>query len=279
MTPLRQRMIEDLEIRNFSPHTIAAYVRYVARFALHFNTSPELLGPTHIRDFQAHLVQSNASHATMVQVTSALRFLYRVTLRKPWMIPMIPGRKLERRLPIILGRDRILSFLEAVPNIKYRAIFTTCYGAGLRISEAANLRVVDIDSTRMVIHVHLGKGRKDRMVPLSETLLQLLREYWRVVQPGEWLFPGNKGDLPITYRSIERVFARARNAAGLDRRMKVHTLRHSFATHLLEAGTDLRTIQTLLGHTSVATTAIYTHVSMKGALSTKSPLDLPPTEN
>ena len=275
MTPLRRRMLEDLRIRNFSPHTQKAYIRYVARFARHFGCPPDQLGPKHTRAFQVHLADAGASFATLTQVASALRFLYRVTLEKDWVVERIPYPKPESRLPIVLSREDVIKFLSSPSNIKHRAILTTCYAAGLRVSEATHLRVSDIDSKRMVIRIQQGKGKKDRMVPLSPTLLDLLREYWRVAQPRDWLFPGKKRSQPITRRSVQRVCVRARKAAGLGDKVTAHTLRHSFATHLLEAGTNVRTIQILLGHASLRTTATYTQVAMGEVLSTKSPLDLP----
>ncbi len=275
MTPLRRRMLEDLRIRNFSPHTQKAYIRYVARFARHFGCPPDQLGPEHVRTFQVHLADVGASFATLTQLASALRFLYRVTLRKDWIVERIPYPKPERRLPVVLSREDVIKFLSSPRNIKHRAILTTCYAAGLRISEATHLRVSDIDSKRMVIRIQQGKGKKDRMVPLSPTLLDLLREYWRVAQPRDWLFPGKKRSQPITRRSVQRVCVQARKASGLDDNVTAHTLRHSFATHLLEAGTNVRTIQLLLGHASLSTTATYTQVATGEVLSTKSPLDLP----
>jgi len=275
MTPLRRRMLEDLRIRNFSPHTQKAYTRYVARFARHFGCPPDQLGPEHIRAFQVHLADAGASFGTLTQVASALRFLYRVTLEKDWVVKRIPYPKPESRLPVVLSREDVIKFLSSPRNIKHRAILTTCYAAGLRVSEATHLRVSDIDSKRMVIRIQQGKGKKDRMVPLSPTLLDLLREYWRVARPRDWLFPGKKRSQPITRRSVQRVCVQAREASGLNDNVTAHTLRHSFATHLLEAGTNVRTIQILLGHASLRTTATYTQVAMGEVLSTKSPLDLP----
>ena len=275
MTPLRTRMLEDLRIRNFSPHTQKAYVRYVARFARHFGCPPDQLGPEDIRAFQVHLADARASFGTLVQVVSALRFFYGVTLGKDWVVERIPYPKPESRLPVVLSREDVIKFLSSPRNINHRAFLTTCYAAGLRVSEVTHLRVSDIDSKRMVIRIHQGKGKKDRMVPLSATLLELLREYWRVVQPRVWLFPGKERIRPITRRSVQRVCVQARRAAGLGDKVTAHTLRHSFATHLLEAGTNVRTIQILLGHRSLRTTATYTQVAMSEVLSTKSPLDLP----
>jgi integrase/recombinase XerD len=278
MTPLRRRMIEDLRIRNFSPNTIAGYIGYVARFARHFGRSPAGLGPEHVRGYLVHLRdQRRARMGTMVQCVSALRFLYRTTLKRGWAIPEIPYPKRERKLPVVLTRTEVLGFLGSLGNPKHRAILTTAYASGLRVSEVTHLKVADIDSARMVIHVRQGKGRKDRFVPLSKNLLELLRAYWKIARPTTWLFPGGKGSAPITPRSVERVCAKARAALGWTKHVRPHTLRHSFATHLLEAGTDIRTIQVLLGHRTLSSTATYTHLSTASLQGTKSPLDLPST--
>lgn len=279
MTPLRRRMIEDLRIRNFSPNTIAGYIGYVARFARHFGRSPAELAPEHVRRYLVHLRdQEGAGVGTMVQCVSALRFLYRVTLKRDWAITAIPYPKKERKLPVVLTRAEVFEFLGSLGNLKYRAILTTAYASGLRVSEATHLRVADIDSARMVMHVRQGKGRKDRLVPLSKNLLELLREYWKIARPKTWLFPGKQGsDAPVARRSVERACAKARAALGWTKHVRPHTLRHSFATHLLEAGTDIRTIQVLLGHRALSSTATYTHLSTVSLQGTKSPLDLLPT--
>ena len=274
MTPLRLRMIQDLQIRNFSPHTTQAYVRYVRRFAEHFGRSPDQLGPEDIRSFQVHLKDEGASCATLIQVVSALRFFYRVTLRKKWIIDHIPYPKKEKRLPVVLSPDEVEKLLLSVANIKHRTMLSTCYAAGLRISEVTHLRVTDIDSSRMVIHVQQGKGRKDRLGPLSPKLLEQLRAYWRVSKPKTWLFPGRPKSRPMVTRSLQKICRRARDDAGITKLATVHSLRHSFATHLLEAGTNVRTIQLILGHRRLESTATYSHVSTRELLSTKSPFDL-----
>ncbi|HEX5140107.1 MAG TPA: site-specific integrase [Dehalococcoidia bacterium] len=273
MTPLRQRMLDDLAVRNYSPHTRDAYVRYVARFARHFGRSPEQLGPDQIREYQVHLVQHGACEGTLVQTVCALRFLYRITLKAPFSIDLIPFPRKHRRLPTVLSRQDVLTFLAAIPNLKHRTILTTAYAAGLRMSEVLHLLVTDIDSRRMTITVRQGKGRKDRVVPLSPVLLTLLREYWRLYTPRHFLFPGATPERPLNRRSVSSICERARRVLP-GRRVTAHTLRHSFATHLLEAGTDVRTIQVLLGHRSLSTTATYTHVSPAQVLATRSPLDL-----
>ena len=277
MTHLRRRMIEDLQVRNYARATQENYVRYVARFAKHFGRSPDQLGPEEVRAFQVHLVnEAKVSYGSLSQHVNALRFLYRVTLDKPWVIEKIPHPRLEKRLPVIPSRDEVLRFLDGISNIKHRAILTTCYAAGLRVSEVVHLRVEDIDSPRMVIRVCQGKGKRDRIVPLSPKLLEILRAYWHAVRPrSDWLFPGRDPGRPICPRSVQRVCVRARRKTGLKRKFTPHSLRHSFATHLLDDGTDIRTIQVLLGHSCLRTTEVYTHVSTRMIRSTSSPFDAP----
>lgn len=274
MTPLRQRMIEDLRIRNYSPRTIEIYVRHVARFARHHGRSPEALGLEDIRAYQVHVMKEGLSWSRFNQAVCALRFLYRVTLGRPWWIEHLPYAKKPRRLPVVLGQEEVLRLLSAVPSPVCRMALTAAYAGGLRVSEVAALRVEDIDSARMMIHIGHGKGDKARLVPLSRVLLDELREYWRARRPGTWLFPGRKAGEPIRTRSLWRACREACRAAGLKKHVSVHTLRHTFATHLLETGTDLRTVQALLGHASIMTTALYTHVQRRLVTATKSPLDL-----
>ena len=274
MTPLRRRMIEDMILRNFTPSTINAYVRYVARFARHYNTSPERLGPDQVRAYLLYLIQEKKiapSYST--QILSALRFLYGVTLRKDEVLKGIVYPKRSRKLPVVLSLDEAAQFLGAVTKLRDLALLMTAYGAGLRVSEIPRLRVEDIDSQRMVIRVRQAKGRKDRYVMLSPRLLKVLRAYWKAVRPRDILFPGAVPDRPISTGSVRHACQRARQAAGLAKNVTVHTLRHSFATHLLEAGTDLRTIQVLLGHRSFSTTARYVHVATASLASVTSPLD------
>lgn len=274
MTPLRQRMLEDMAVRNLSPRTCQIYVEMVARFARHFGKSPEFLGPEEIRAYQVHLVEEKqVSWSLHNQSVCALRFLYQVTLKREWAVEHLPFPKKPRRLPVVLSPEEVARFLEAVTSLKYRAILMTAYAAGLRISEVTHLRVTDIDSQRMVIHVRQGKGRKDRYVMLSPRLLELLRAYWKEVRPQDWLFPGKTWKVPIGLSSVQRVCHQAGRTAGLHKSVTVQSLRHSFATHLLEAGTDLLTIQSLLGHRSLRTTAIYTHVTAKTIRATVSPFE------
>jgi site-specific recombinase XerD len=267
-------MIDDMQLRNFAPGTIAVYVNSVARFALHFGTSPHLLGPEDVRAYLLHLVQQRRiSWSYYNQNLQALRFLYNVTLGRDWVLQHIACPKQPKRLPVVLSPDELTRFFAAIGSLRYRAVLMTAYAAGLRVSEVVALRVEDIDSQRMVLRVRQGKGRKDRYVMLSPRLLALLREYWRAARPAEWLFPGDIPGQHLTASTVHRVCVQAARDAGLGKHVTVHTLRHSFATHLLEAGTDIRTIQVLLGHRNLKTTAIYTHVSPLAVEATRSPLD------
>lgn len=274
MTPLRKRMIEDLQIRNYSPCTIETYVRVVAGFARHHGRSPDLLGTEDIRSYQVHLLEAKTGWSVFNQTVCALRFLYRVTLQRDWPLERLPYGKKPKRLPLVLSQEEVLSFLGAVNNPKYRVALTTEYAAGLRISELVHLRVEDIDSARMMIHIRHGKGDKARLVPLSTVLLDQLRSYWRVERPKTWLFPGRSLEAHVVQKTIWEACDRARQAAGLRKHVTPHTLRHCYATHLLEAGTDIRTVQALLGHASLSSTMIYTHVRRRLITATRSPLDL-----
>jgi len=266
-------MIEDLAIRNYSPGTIKNYVNYVAGFARHFWRSPDELGPEEVRTYQLHLIKKRVSWSYLNGIVCALRFLYVVTLGRPDMVKRLPYAKKPRRLPTVLSLDEVRRFLGAIGNAKHQMVLTTAYAGGLRISEALGLQVTDIDSQRMVIHVHLGKGRKDRLVPLSEKLLAQLRAYHAQQRLGTYLFPGQT-DRPLNTKSIHEACQRARKAAGLRKRVTPHTMRHSYATHMLEADTDLRTLQVILGHSYISSTTIYTHVRQHRLASARSPLDL-----
>ncbi len=275
MTKLRQRMIDDLRIRNYSPRTIETYTWCVARFAKHFGRSPAQLGPEHIREYQIHLVHTkHTSWGIFNQTVCALRFLYRVTLGRPELIEHIPYPKQEKKLPVVLSREELARFVDAIANLKHRTILMTMYATGLRLSEALGLRVSDIDSDRMLVRVQQGKGKRDRYVPLSSTLLGQLRDYWQTYRPKSWLFPGGRPDRPLSPCSVQRASARARVKAQIAKPVTTHTMRHCFATHLLEAGTDLRTIQLLLGHRSLNTTAVYLHVATSALQSTEGTPDL-----
>ena len=274
MTPLRQRMIEDMKLRNYADKTIEVYVQRVATFAKHFGKSPERLDADDVRAYLLFLIQEkNASWSYYGQAICALRFLYRVTLGKDWVVEGVASPRKGQKLPVVLSPDEVTQFFEGITSLKHRAILMTAYAAGLRISEVVGLRVADIDSRRMTIRICQGKGRKDREVMLSPRLLVVLRAYWKATRPTDWLFPGNVPGRPITDGSVHRICVRAADAAGLGKHVTIHTLRHSFATHLLEGGTDLQTIQVLLGHRSLRTTAVYTHVSAVALAATQSPLD------
>lgn len=275
MTPLRKRMIEEMELRNFAPKTIALYVDNVARFAKHFGKSPEVLGAQHVRQYLVHLVEEKKlAWGTYNQALAALRYLYRWVLKQGEVVADIRGPRREQHLPVVLSQDEVRRFFAQVVSYKHRMILMTAYSAGLRISETVNLRVKDIDSQRMVIHIRQGKRNKDRYTILSPVLLQMLRHYWWAARPVSHLFPSRLPDKPVSVSQVQRACKEAQAAAGIDKEISPHTLRHSFATHLLEAGTDLRVIQALLGHSSPQTTALYTRVSTKLIGSTPSPLDL-----
>ena len=275
MTKLRQRMIDDLRIRNYSPRTIKTYTWCVARFAKHFGKSPAQLGREHIREYQIFLVQTkHASWTLFNQTVCALRFFYKVTLDRAELIEHIPFPKQEKKLPVVLSRDELARFIDAIANLKHRTILMTMYAAGLRLSEALGLRLSDIDSDRMLVRVQQGKGKKDRYVPLTTTLLGRLRDYWQHYRPKAWLFPGKTPDRPLSPCSVQRASAHARLKAHIAKPVTTHTMRHCFATHLLEAGTDLRTIQLLLGHGSLNTTAVYLHVATNALQSTERTPDL-----
>jgi site-specific recombinase XerD len=272
MTPLRQRMLEDLRIRNYSPSTVRAYIRSVADFAEHFNKSPEKLGPEEIRSYQLFLLnEKRVKLSTYIQSICALRFLYQNTLRRRIEIDRIPLPRYEKKLPVILSKAEVKALLEAPKNLKHRAMLATMYGAGLRVSEVTKLKVSDLDRERRVIWVRGGKGHKDRQVMLAEPLREVLVAYWRWQRPAEWLFPGKKADCRITSDSVFKVCAAAAKKAGITKPVHPHSLRHAFATHLLDEGANLLVIQALLGHVHLRTTAGYLHLSDSAVRSTKSP--------
>jgi integrase/recombinase XerD len=263
MNPLRQRYIEDMRLRNLSPRTIEAYVHGVAKFARHFGQSPERLGPEQIRQYQLHLIEQKVSWSQFNQCVCALRFLYNTTLQLPHLVEHLPFAKRPRVLPEVLSRDEVGRLLAAALPGRDRTILETAYSCGLRLRELLGLKVIDIDSQRMVLHVRQGKGKKDRFVPLSPRLLDILRAYWQEYRPAIWLFPGIKPDTTITASTVQHLCKRTALRAGLIKRIHPHTLRHSFATHLLEAGVDLLSVQAILGHSHFNTTAKYLHISQR----------------
>lgn len=279
MTPLRQRMIEDMQVRNLSPRTIECYTYHVSRFAQHFGRSPDKLGPDEVHAYQVHLVQERkVSWSSFNQAVCALRFLYGTTLGRPWPVKHIPFAKRPKRLPVVLSPDEVERLLACVRPFPLQVLLTTLYAAGLRVEEGTFLKVADIDSARMLLRVARGKGAKERLVPLSPRLLELFRAHWRAVRPGDWLFPGGRPGRPLNTATVQKACQQAVRRAGLGKRATPHTLRHSYATHLLEAGVDLLTIQRLLGHRSFSTTLIYLHVRRPHLESVVSPLDWLPVE-
>lgn len=275
MTPLRRRMIEDLTLRNLSPHTVEAYVRAVAQFAKHFGCSPEKLSGEHARQYLLHLVQQeHASWSRYNVARCGLQFFYAITLGRDQRFEKLPCARTPKRLPTVLAPEELRRLFAVARDVKHKALLMTLYGAGLRISEALALKPADLDSRRMLIHVRLGKGSKDRMVKLSVQLLEVLRDYWRMRRPVAWLFPQAKNpDRPMDTSDAWRMVHRTARRAGIARNISPHTLRHSYATHLLDAGTDLRTIQLLLGHRNLKTTSLYLHVSQAKLNAAASPLD------
>ncbi len=273
ISPLRRRMIEDMTVRNLSPATQRSYLHAVTKFSRYFSRSPDRLSVEDVRAFQVHLVSTGISWPALNQTVCALRFFYGVTLGQAEIPQRIPYAREPRKLPVVLNADEVVRFLEAVASLKTRTALTTAYAAGLRVSEVVGLKVCDIDSGRMVIRVEHGKGGKDRYVMLSAHLLRILRTYWRLARPRHWLFPGRDESKPIDVQVLHSSCRSACAAAGLAKRVTVHTLRHSFATHLLENGADIRIIQVLLGHSNLSTTARYTQVSNVLIRRTESPLD------
>jgi integrase/recombinase XerD len=279
MGQLHDRMEQDLILKGYSPATRHNYLVHARRLAVYYRRSPEELGEAEIRQFLLYLIQiEQVSYASYRQVLASLRFLYTVTLDRPWEIQRIPfPRHQRRKLPEVLNRDQLLALFRALRKIKYRALLMTCYASGLRIGEACRLRPEDIDSTRKVIRVREGKGSKERYSLLPQRLLEMLRCYWRIYKPLGWLFPGGTAAGHISPDTVRQVFAKARKEVGLGRWCTPHTLRHAFATHLLEAGTDLAVLQALMGHATIETTTIYTHVSTELLQKTPSLMDqLPP---
>lgn len=280
MGQIREKMETDLKLKGCSIHTRDGYLRYAGKFVAYYMQPPDRLGEAEVRGFLKHLVdEQRIEPATLRMYVAAIKFLYGTTLRRPAVVEKIPWPKVPKKLPDILSGTEVEQVLGAIRALKHRAILMTAYGAGLRISEACSLCATDIDSNRGLIHVRLGKGKKDRYVPLPERLLLLLREYWRLMQPPRpYLFPGGKPGAPITRDAVAKVLAEAVGRLGLKKHVTPHVLRHAFATHLLELGTNERVVQVLLGHSSPRSTNIYTHVSTEHVGRITSPLDVLGTE-
>ena len=273
ISPLRRRMIDDMTIRNMPPATQRSYLHAVKGYSVYFGRSPERLGLEDVRSYQVHLISKGIAWATLNQVVCALRFFYGITLGQDEVPERIPYARRPSALPEVLSQDEVVRFLEAVSSLKCRIALTTAYAAGLRVSEVVAVEVRNIDSDRMVIHIVHGKGGKDRYVMLSAQLLGILRAYWKLARPKRFLFPGRDEDCAINVTVLHAACRSAREAAGIAKKISVHTLRHSFATHLLEQGTDIRVIQALLGHNNLSTTARYTRVATTTIASTTSPLE------
>ena len=279
MGRLHDRMAEDLLLRNFSPATRRNYLLYARKFAAFFMRSPEELGEIEIRQFLLYQIEvKHLSHEAYRQIYAALKFLYTVTLGRSWEVEHIPfPRQRQRSLPVVLHPDELAALFQVFRRLKYRALFMTCYAAGLRINEACHLRIEDIDSKQMLLHVRHAKGGEDRITLLSPKLLEVLRAYWRAERPRLWLFPGTTPAEPLSTDAARQALHQACLDAGLTKKCTPHTLRHCFATHLLDAGVDLVVLQALLGHRSIKTTSRYTHISVRRIHQVVSPLDLLPT--
>jgi site-specific recombinase XerD len=273
ISPLRRRMIEDMTVRQFTARTQEGYIRAVKGFSTFLGASPDTASAEDLRRYRLHLVESGVGAPTINHSLTGLRFLFLVTLRKPAIVLDMPFVREPRRLPVVLSPQEVARLLDAAPGLKYKAALSVAYGAGLRASEVISLKIADIDSDRMVIRVEQGKGRKDRYVMLSEHLLELLRAWWKAGRPQGWLFPGQNPVNPLTPRQLNRACHAAAQMAEIDKPVSLHTLRHSFATHLLEQKTDIRVIQVLLGHKKLDTTALYTRVALKALGQVTSPLE------
>jgi len=274
VSPIRQRMIEDMRLRNFSSHTQDAYVRAVAQFTKHFMLPPETLTADHVREYLLHLVQKrHVAWSTYNQVRCGLQFFFRITLGSNDTFGGVPCARERKRVPVVLSPEELQRFFAVIRNPKHKAMFMTAYGAGLRVSELVSLQIEDIDSSRMVIRIRQGKGQKERYAKLSTHLLSVLRDYYRANKPVGLLFPSRTGK-PISGVAVNMIADYLRRRAGLTKKVTAHMFRHSYATHMLDAGADLRTIQVLLGHQNIKTTAIYMHVSQAKIAAAPSPLDI-----
>lgn len=274
MGKLHDQMKRDLELKHYSPRTRCCYLASVKSFAFHFHRSPAEMSDEEIRQYLHYLIEEKkASQAAISQTYSALKFFYETTLKRDWNGFRIPRSKMAKRLPVVLSQQEVEAIFSATRNLKHRAIFMTIYSAGLRVSEAVHLKVSDIDSQRMVIRVEQGKGAKDRYTLLAQRTLEVLRDYWRAYRPKDWLFPGQPRKESLSVSSVQQSFKKVLQEAGIKKHATVHTLRHSFATHLLEGRTDLYQVQRLLGHTTPKTTTVYLHLSRKDLGGVRSPID------
>ena len=281
MTQLRKQMLEELQRRNYAQSTVDAYVHALYDFTKHFMRPPDQLGPEEIRQFQLHMLRDQKlATNTVKQRMAAIQFFFARTLKRPYVRNDFPYPKSPQRLPVVLSQDEVTRLIDSASNLSHRAMLMTLYSTGVRRAELVHLKVDDIDSKRMVIHVRQGKGRKDRDVPLSMKLLETLREYWRSAKPKSYLFPGQTGpDSPLTTKAVWHACRNAAQRAGIPKKISPHCLRHSYATHLLESGADLRTIQLLLGHADIKHTTVYLHLSQRHLHAVTNPLDtLPVTD-
>ena len=273
VTPLRRRMIEDMNVRHFAAKTQHDYIRAVVKFASFIGGSPDTASNEDLRRFQLHLTRLGAGVPIINSTVSALRFFFTVTLDRADAARHLTVLRQPRKLPVVLSPEEVARFLEAAPGVKYKAALSVAYGAGLRVSEVVSLKVSDVDSTRMMLRVERGKGGKDRHAMLSPVLLELLRDWWLLARPQVWLFPGRDPIIPMSTRQLNRACHAAAEAAEIKKHVSPHTLRHSFATHLLEQDIDIRVIQVLLGHAKLDTTALYTRVATNTIRAVVSPLD------
>ncbi len=273
ISPLRQRMIDDMTARRFKEKVQKDYVRHVRNYAAFLHRSPDTATSEDVRSFQLHMAKQQIGAPTINSAIAALRFFFNVTLERPDLVRHLKTVHEPRKAPIVLSQEEVVRLLEAAPGLKYKAAFSVAYGAGLRVSEVVSLKVSDIDSERMTLRVEQGKGQRDRYVMLSPQLLEVLREWRRAAQPWAWLFPGQNPVNPMTARQLGRAVHTAAREAGIAKRVSPHTLRHSFATHLLEQNVDIRVIQVLLGHAKLETTALYTRVAVNTIRDVTSPLE------
>jgi integrase/recombinase XerD len=274
MTKLREQYKRDLEIKAFSRKTQQTYLRQMIAFSRYYGKSPDLLGQEEIKDFLHYLIsERKLSKSYVNQTYSALKFFYETTLGREWEMKSIPRAKRDKKLPQVFSKDEVKRILECTINLKHKAILATIYASGLRVGEAVNLKLTDIDSSNMQIRVRLGKGNKERLTVLAKSNLDILRDYFRRYRPEYWLFPGSDERKPITTRTVENVLEASKAKAGITKPGSTHLLRHSFATHLLESGVDVHYIQSFLGHSSPKTTSIYLHVTSSKVKTIKSPLD------